>query len=380
MDSHAGEPFRAEESPLSNVARPEVRLRKIKLPSGRTLTATPVFDSYWRFACLRQEAFMRRVRKDPPPWSDDPVIAAHRFTNVYRASDRVSQFLIREVQNDAEHSAEDLFFRTMLFKLFNRISTWEQLDGSLGGVRWKAFSQARAEAVLDRLMAKHETVYSAAYIMPSPAFGAVRKHANHLRLLARMMEDNVAERVESAKKMEDVFKLLRGYPSLGDFLAFQLTIDLNYSKLTKFSEMEFVVAGPGAHDGISKCFSDVDGLTAADVIKAVAELAESEFKRLGLNFENLWGRDLQLIDCQNLFCEVGKYARIVHPEFAGESGRTRIKQRFTAEVRHLPDQMYPPKWLLSVPAQPSLVNACTKRPPVRQRSAQLTLGEGVRPE
>ena len=350
MDRHASEVSRNVDSPLPGTANGELALRKIRIPGGRTLTATPVFDSYWRFACRRQDAFLGRVRNEPPPWSNDPVIAAHRFTNVYRASDRVSQFLMRYVQYDADHSPEDLFFRTMLFKLFNRIGTWEHLVAVLGQIHWKDFSQARAEAVLDRMLARHETVYSAAYIMPSPAFGAVRKHANHLRLLDHMMQDHVVEKVQSAAKMEDVFALLRSYPSLGDFLAFQLTIDLNYSALTQFSEMEFVVAGPGAHDGISKCFADVGGLSAADVIRAVTDLADSEFERLGLEFHNLWGRHLQLIDCQNLFCEVGKYARVVHPEYAGESGRTRIKQRFAAAMRPVP-QWYPVKMGVAFPPE-----------------------------
>jgi hypothetical protein len=128
-----------------------MKLRKIKLPRARTLTATPVFDTYWRFACKRQEAFMRRVAGAPPPWSDDPVISAHRFTNAYRASDRVSQYLIRHVLYNGDPSVDEVF-----------------------------------------------------------------------------------------------------------------------------------------------------------VIHAVAEMADTEFSRLGLRFKDLWGRRLQLIDCQNLFCEVDK--------------------------------------------------------------------------
>ena len=58
---------------------------------------------------------------------------------------------------------------------------------------------------------------------------------------------------------------------------------------------------------------------------------------------------LQLIDCQNLFCEVDKYARVVHPEFVGLSGRSRIKQRFVAAPRPIP-QWYPPKWNVHPPA------------------------------
>jgi hypothetical protein len=52
---------------------------------------------------------------------------------------------------------------------------------------------------------------------------------------------------------------------------------------------------------------------------------------------------LQLIDCQNLFCEVDKYARVAHPEFVGHTGRTRIKQKFSPIAEPI-GFWYPPKW------------------------------------
>ena len=130
---------------------------------------------------------------------------------------------------------------------------------------------------------------------------------------------------------------------IGDFLAYQYATDINYSTLTNFSEMSFVVPGPGAKDGLRKCFSDFGGLTEVDLIKLMADRQEDEFSRLGLKFMNLCGRPLQLIDCQNLFCEVDKYARIAHPEIKGVNGRSKIKQKF----KPLPESMeyfYPPKW------------------------------------
>lgn len=322
-------------------------VRRTLRVGSRTLVVTPVFDTYWRFAYRRQQAFMRRALGAPPPWTDDPIIAAHRFTNAYRASDRVSQHLIRHVLYEGEQACEELFFRAVLFKLFNRIETWTELTGVLGPIRWRGFSLPKAARVLEAMRAR-AAIYSAAYIMPSPPFGAERKHVNHLRLLEHMMKDGAPAKVATAGSLEEVFRALRGYPSLGDFLAFQLTIDLNYSALVEFSEMDFVVAGPGARDGIRKCFADTAGLPEADIIRLMADLAEGEFERLGLPFQNLWGRPLQLIDCQNLFCEVDKYARVAHPEFAGDSGRTRIKQRFTAAPRVLP-QWYPPKWKIQAP-------------------------------
>ena len=75
--------------------------------------------------------------------------------------------------------------------------------------------------------------------------------------------------------------------------------------------------GPGARDGIHKCFDDLGGLSETDIIRLVTDRQEYEFEQLGLEFRSLWGRPLQLIDCQNLFCEVSKYARVVHPDVEG---------------------------------------------------------------
>ncbi|MEM9808882.1 MAG: nucleotide kinase domain-containing protein, partial [Cyanobacteria bacterium P01_D01_bin.56] len=122
--------------------------------------------------------------------------------------------------------------------------------------------------------------------------------------------------------------------------------DVNYSELTNFSEMSFVIPGPGALDGIRKCFSDLGGLNEPEVIKFMAENQQSEFERLGLDFKSLFGRSLQLIDCQNLFCEVDKYSRVRHPDIAGISGRTRIKQKYTSDNTPI-HYWYPPKWKIN---------------------------------
>jgi hypothetical protein len=80
------------------------------------------------------------------------------------------------------------------------------------------------------------------------------------------------------------------------------------------------------------------------MIRAVTESAAQEFERRGLAFRKLWERPLQLIDCQNLFCEVDKYSRVAYPELNG-SCRKRIKQRFIPKAKPIP-QWYPPKWEL----------------------------------
>jgi len=308
---------------------------------------TVVYDTYWRFAAERQQIFFKRWKHEPPPWTSDRILSEFKFTNAYRASDRVSQFLIKEVIYRGDQSEEELFFRTILFKLFNKIETWQLLEKAFGTISYAGFDFKAYDQVLSKASVS-EAIYSGAYIMPSGSvvFGTTRKHRAHLKLLMQMMEDEVALRIAGAKSMLEVFTLLRSYPMIGDFLAYQYATDLNYSKLTNFSEMEFVVPGPGAKGGISKCFESIGGLTESDLIRVVADRQQSEFERLGIQFKSLWGRPLHLIDCQNLFCEVDKYSRVHHPEITGSSGRTRIKQKFRATDTVI-EYWYPPKWGLN---------------------------------
>lgn len=315
--------------------------------AGRVLNPTEVFDTYWRFAAARQEMYMRRLEDGAPPWTTDPILRDHRFTNVYRAADRVSQFLIREViyGERAPQETEDVVFRILLFKLFNKVETWLTLESSLEEIRWDSFDFDRYGAALDDA-AQRGPIYSAAYVIPPPRLGEGSKRRNHLRLLERIMRDDLPSFIGGAEKLESVYTRLRSYPSLGGFLAFQFAIDLNYSPVLDATEDEFVVAGPGACDGIRKCFGRAARGIEADVIRYMADTQESHFSRLDLQFPGLFGRRLQLVDCQNLFCEVDKYARVAHPAVRGISGRNRIKQKFTPLAKPL-TAFFPPKWRLA---------------------------------
>ena len=360
---------------LVDMRPPEATPRAASLTHLLPLKVTPVYDTYWKFAVERQRVFMQRLAGERPPWTTDPIISAHKFTNAYRATDRVSQYLIRRViyRDDLPNSGPEVLFRILLFKLFNKIETWELLERSFGTVTLADYKFKNYDRVLAKAKDSGTRIYSAAYIMPpgSTAFGHQAKHQNHLRLLEKMTADGLAAKLSKSRRMQQAFELLKGYPTIGDFLAYQFVTDINYSELTNFSEMEFVVPGPGARDGLRKCFSDSAGLNEPELIRFMADMQVEEFKRLGLEFSSLWGRQLQLIDCQNLFCEVDKYARVAHPTIAGISGRTRIKQKFAASGPP-PPPWFPPKWNINQVIGADVRIAATS-PGVRPGNHQISL-------
>ncbi len=343
-------PPRAEDTgspPDNNAGSHQVQGVTVVRRMGQ-LIPTTVYDTFWQFAAERQEIFFRRFSGSPPPWTNDPILQEHKFTNCYRAADRVSQYLIKEVIYRGDQAPEELFFRVLMFKLFNKIETWELLERELGSITYAEYSFQNYDSVLSKAFESGARIYSGAYIMPSggQTTGTSRKHGAHLHLLESMMKDKVAFRLANCGSMCEAFNLLRAYPMMGDFLSYQYVTDINYSELTGFSEMEFVVPGPGARSGIRKCFESIGGNSEPDVIKVVTENQPKEFERLGIDFKSLWGRPLQLIDCQNLFCEVDKYARVKHPGSKGISGRSRIKQRFHPNLRAI-RYWFPPAWGLN---------------------------------
>ena len=71
---------------------------------------------------------------------------------------------------------------------------------------------------------------------------------------------------------------------------------------------------------------------------------DKEFKRLNLDFKRIGNRPLQLIDCQNIFCELDKYLREKVPSL--KSNRTKIKKHYKPKSEERV-YIYPPKWNIS---------------------------------
>jgi hypothetical protein len=232
-----------------------------------------------------------------------------------------------------------------VFKIFNNINTWEYLESRVGDISIKTFDVDLITSLLDERI-EQVAIFSPAYMMTGSHARYnmyARKHEKWLRMVEKeLLLGKGFERIVEAKSLEEVYNVLLQCSFIGEFLAFQYAIDFNYSSVINFSENSFVKAGIGAIRGIKKCFSDIGQYTMEDCIKYTQDNFENYQQRYGFtDFKSLFGRQPQLIDLQNCFCETDKYLRVKMPELL--VGNVRIKQKFDRPKQNI-QFLFPEKW------------------------------------
>ncbi len=303
--------------------------------------------------------FWKKCEDNSSSLTSDPILREYKFTNVYRACDRVSQYLINHViYNDVERfTPEDVLLRILVFKIFNKIETWEYLEKTYGDISIEHFDVEDISNLLSRRQSAYP-IFSNAYMMT----GSHRrydylsnKHARWLQMVKdEFIGEGVVKKVLKADSMESVFNLMEQCSFVGGFLAYQYTIDFNYSPYVNFDENSFVKAGIGAIRGIKKCFHEY-GEDYEDAIRYIYKHLDDYRREFGLDkFKPLPGREPHLIDIQNCFCETDKYLRAKMPELL--VGNVRIKQHYKETPQPI-DYAFPPKWHINAKIQ----SRCTQK-------------------
>ncbi|KMY68346.1 hypothetical protein AAU61_01230 [Desulfocarbo indianensis] len=301
---------------------------------------------YWYWAAERQNIFFARLAGQPEPYTDDPILQEYKFTNAFRASDRTSQYLIRYViypQDNIDYSPEDTVFRVLLFKRFNLISTWQWIAKHFFPVMLEGFELDRYVDAFEQLHEQVGSVYSTAYNAGRVQGPHPSKYGNHLLALKQAERSGLFQRILEANSLRRVANLIQDMPGVGSWLAYQYSIDLNYTPYINFSEDSYVSCGPGARSGITKCYGDIPPTGFEDAVRHMVDSQDWLPAQYGYDFKNLFGRPLHLIDCQNIFCELAKYTRISHPHL-GDKRKT-VRFRFVYDPnKPKVDPFYPPKW------------------------------------
>lgn len=322
-----------------------------------------IFKYYFYFIQERMNIFWKKYNSEYPPWTNDEILITYKFTNVYRASDRVSQYLISNViyNSNITFNEEDFLLRILVFKIFNKIETWEYLEERLGTINVKNFDLNKINQIL--LERKNQfPIFNNAYMMTGThsLYNHLNfKHEKWLEMVKNeMLSGGVFKKILKAKSLENVYILLRNCSFIGDFLAYQYAIDFNYSPVVNFSEDSFVKAGIGAIRGIKKCFEPLEMNSYEDAIRFTQDHFEEYQNRYDYTgFKNLFGRTPTLIDIQNCFCETDKYLRVKRPELQVDNKR--IKQKYI-ESNNSINLFFPPKWNINSKIVTTCIQPSTK--------------------
>ncbi len=329
------------------------------------------FDYYLYWITERMNIFWRRYENNPlgiesskdlfgasskKIWSDDKIFQDYKFTNVYRSLDRVSQYLIKNViYTEGNYSKEDIVWRILLFKHFNKIETWELLRDHFGDIRYNMNFLDISE-YLDNL--DSEILYGNAYMMASltrsdPILkrfniekGCSKKNTYMKIWNGSLKKENEMTNILNSKCLEHLNENLSNIVGVGLFLAMQYAIDLNYSDVFNFDENEFIVPGPGSLRGMDRCFEgQKNQKDYVEILKWVQCNLENLLHEKGYDVKFLPNRKPTLIDIQNCFCETDKYLRGIGSVQEGVSGK-RIKQKFKESSKKI-EYFFPPKWNVS---------------------------------
>jgi hypothetical protein len=267
-----------------------------------------VAATFFDFVIERHAMYERRQAGLPQAkWTDDPVLATRKFTNVYRWLDPGSQFVITDLLPDVE--PVDALFRCALYRYTNWPDTWSWLHEQLGNYPTERDLPILLDALQERRSQGHQMFSGAYMIIPQPG-----RKGDKLEQVLKVVGDIVPGDFLAAKTQAERHMALTQTYGVGDFLGLQILTDFMYRFGDQNTEDEFVVPGPGSLRGTALL---APGHTPESVIRwaHLALLRMPECPMLG-------GRPPSVMDIQNCFCEFSKYVKgprnnLYHPAHPG---------------------------------------------------------------
>lgn len=286
-------------------------------------------DDFLRFVVERHRIWEKRQAGAPPPWTDDPILATRKFTNVFRVLDPGTQFLLTDLFEPGI-SPRDTLMRAFLYRHTGRVETWELLNVMVGEYPtwellddlrdvWDAYrGEVKENTILEKSHAdtphkierlkrtSQRPLFTGAYLVfPQSTTPGTDKLDSIIDLTKRLFRPDSDEDIMpewlAAQTQRERFNILRRNKGVGDFMAMQILTDWGY-QCGEDRENEFLVPGPGSIKGAKAIDPDAKPMDVVKrVVKEVRGVADSP--RLGY-------RSPSLMDIgSNLLCEWSKYVR-----------------------------------------------------------------------
>jgi len=276
-----------------------------------------------RYCYWQTERESIRIKKESavlsPPWTDDPILQEFKFCQVFREDDRTTRWFRTHIREPMRNE-EDVLMATIIFRWFNLIETGRTLIDHDLLRKWN-----RKKAIYE--ITKQPKWITGAYIIKTPngmdKVTGVAECVSHIwkareSILSRLHE-NLAKGESS---LEATWLILRDYPYMGPFMAYEVVTDLRHTYLLENANdiMTWANAGPGAMRGLNRLTGrPLDySRKSHPWCKEMQDLFEQVKKILAPSIIFRNGANYEMREIEGGLCEFDKYSRIYKSE-----GRTR---------------------------------------------------------
>lgn len=297
--------------------------------------------NYLDFITARHSIWAARQEGLPGPWTEDPVLASRKFTNVFRVLDPGTQFVLTDILDDSPdlHTA---LARVYIYRWTNHLPAWKRVHEELGHrVGLEDIDGGERSRLADLLVSFEDRkiqVFSPAYMtnpMPNGQKGNKSRGAVQLAFKAvhPNSPDNIWDSFRAAQGTRERVDSLVQTQRVGTFMALQIITDLAYHY--GWDQNDYVASGPGSRLGAAYLVLGEDIGMRKGMQPDVGPMREQErlfqeavewcratvestpgTPRLQLEDGSLMPPSL--MDLQNTLCEFSKYVRYQqkgkHPE------------------------------------------------------------------
>lgn len=283
-------------------------------------------ERFFAYCRERQGILLRRQSGMPAPWTDDPILGAYRFCNVFREDDKVTAWMRENLTKPIGDDFERQMRAAVVFRWFNKIETGELLAPLLLG-HWDL---EEARRLLKDRVAQKQTILGAAYMIKSPL--RMNKVDGLLQCIAEVDKDipHLAAHIDPGEtELEGLHSVLCDYSFLGPFMAYQMVCDLRFSPVMSQAPdiYTWTCAGPGSARGMSRLVYDrPDQLSYTSSVQRPFLVGwMRDLLSLSQSMPDYWPAEWptwELSTVQHNLCEYDKYER-------ARLGEGSPKQRYT---------------------------------------------------
>jgi len=255
---------------------------------------------FWYWISERHRIYLNRQAGGPKPWTQDPIFQQYKFVNVFRRLDRTTKWLIENFLEP--HKSDDpalLAFNICWFRCFNR---WE--TGQLLG--WQ--TEWDEDLIWEKLVSANFPVFTGAYIIHSEPgeskLGSMIEVADDLSAIRQ----NIVQLSKDTNSMKDVWRLLQAVRHIGQFMAYQMVLDMMYTPLLENApdRKTWTCTGPGALRGLRRLDS------AATMEDSLAQMQNLQ-RRSSVELRKITATHVPPLDIHDIefcLCELDKYCRV----------------------------------------------------------------------